>query len=283
MQGKQLTNTANNANTNTQESACAAKQPGQFKAYLLQDISSLLRTPAFLQQFVVSPLLVPVVVIAAGLIGMFAINPAITGSFLSVFSTAAIDANSHLLMLAIALGIAFLCCIPSYAFAFALGRDGEEFFHLRAEGLNMKAYIKAKFLSQFLLGRLPFYVVLFIALVVLGTALDSALITTLAIALPVAAVDLALLGLGSKVAKFSWQYPADLFKQASVFTYIVVSLLLGLVAVGLAALAMCLFAYVFYGVSAYIGALALLVVCIAEVLVAGFYAFNAAANNLKRF
>jgi ABC-2 type transport system permease protein len=261
------------------ELAGAVKQRGQFKAFLSQDFKSLIRVPAFFQEFVVSPILEPLVIVVLGVVMMFLRDAEMFSEVRELMVTADIDANSHLMLLALALFVAFFTCISSYLFKLALGRDGEDFFFMRTMPMNVRAYIKAKFFAQYLISRVPVLVLVLVGLLVLGTAFDAALLTVAAFALPVTAVDLVMFGKGSKKPNLWWENEAAFLKGSDVNLIILSAIAWGLGAVALPGIAMAVFALI--GVSGYIGALALLVVCIAECVGAGAYAFRVAPKNME--
>lgn len=261
------------------ELAGAVKQRGQFKAFLSQDFKSLIRVPAFFQEFVVSPILEPLVIVVLGVVMMLLRDAEMFNDVRELMVTANIDANSHLMLLALALFVAFFTCISSYLFKLALGRDGEDFFFMRTMPMNVRAYIKAKFFAQYLISRVPVFVLVLVGLLVLGTAFDAALLTVVAFALPVTVVDLVMFGKGSKKPNLWWENEAAFLKGSDVNLIILSAIAWGLGAVALPGIAMAVFALI--GVSGYIGALALLVVCIAECVGAGVYAFRVAPKNME--
>ena len=262
------------------EIAGAVKQRGQFKAFLSQDIATLIRVPVFFQQFVVSTLLEPVAVTAIGFVGIFTKDDDIFGGLGEIVATSSIDANTHLALLGIILLVGFLSSFPSYLYAFALGRDGEDFFFLRAMPMDMKQYVTAKFVSGYLIARVPIFVLLLVVLVVLGTPVDMVVLGVLAFALPLTAVDLAMFGIGSRKPRLTWENEAQFFKQSDLYLQIFISVILGVFAFALLGVIMVVFAL--FGVSGYVGAVALLVVGLVECIGAAAFAFTFAPANMER-
>lgn len=258
----------------------AVKQRGQFKAFLSQDIATLIRVPAFFQQFVVSMLLEPIAIAAICLVGNVTNNGGIFGSLDEIVTTSSIDANTHLALLGIILLVGFLSCFPSYLNAFALGRDGNDFFFLRAMPVDIKQYVTAKFASGYFVARVPIFVLLLVILVVLGTPVDMVVLGVLAFALPLTAVDLAMFGIGSRKPRLAWENEAQLFKQSDLYLQIFISVILGVFAFALPGVIMVVCAL--FGISGYVGAVALLVVGLAECIGAAAFAFTFASSNMER-
>ena len=262
------------------ELAGAVKQRSQFKAFLAQDMASLIRVPAFFQQFVVIMASMPLLILVVGGVGIFLKDGDGFGEMVGTMLAANIADGSHIMLMVVALGLALLSCFVSYMYYFSLGRDGEDFFFLRAMPMNMKSYVRSKFMSNFLIARVPVFVLLLIVLLVVGVPVDASLVATVAFALPVSAVDMIMFGIGSKNPKLKWENEAEFVKQSDSYMQMFIGLVLGAIAVIVPGAVM--IGSTFVGIDPYIGVAALVVICIAEVAGAAVFAFGVAPKNMER-
>ena len=257
----------------------AVKQRSQFKAFLSQDVATLLRVPAFFQQFVASMILEPVAVVAVAVMGICLRETETTNEVRDLVLASSIDANTHLALLMAALVAGVFSCLTSHMYAFALGRDGEDFFFMRAMPMSMRDYVMAKFASGYLITRVPFFVAILVVLIVLGVAVDVAVLSMLAFALPLTAVDLTMFALGSRKPQLKWENEAQLLKQSSLYLYLFLAFVIGIVAFTVPGAVA--FAFSVLGISGYVGALAMLVVCVGECVGAAAYMLLAAPDNME--
>ncbi len=261
------------------ELAGAVKERSQFKAFLSQDFATLMRVPAFFQQFVVSVLVEPIAVVFASAVLISIQDDDVFNTLQQLVQSASIGANTHLLLIGIALLAGLFSCLPAYMCSYALGRDGEDFFFMRAMPMDMKQYVVAKFVSGYLVTRVPVFVLLLVGLIVLGTPLDAALLAVLAFALPLTVVDLVMFGIGSRKPNLTWENESELLKPANMQLKMLITAGLGLVAFAFPAGTVAAFAML--GVSGYLGAAAMLLVCVAECAGVAAYVLNVAPENME--
>ncbi len=262
------------------ELAGAVRQRGQFKAFLAQDVASLIRVPAFFQQFVFPMILEPLALAAVGLLSIYFQDTEAFDEMIGSMLTSSVDANTHLLFLFCVMGAGIFTCLTSHLFSFSLGRDGEDFFFLLAMPLNMRDYVVSKFASGCLVARVPVFVVLLVVAIVAGVPIDATVLAVLAFALPLTAVDLLMFAIGSKKPHLTWENEAQLFKQSDLYLYMFIAIVVGIFAFALPGVAV--FCVSAVGMSGYIGALAMTVICVAEVAGAGAFALAAAPKNMER-
>ena len=244
------------------ELAGAVKMRSQFKAFLSQDITSLIRVPAFFQQFVFQTLIEPIVVMVLACVTIYMRDGEGAGELAALITGASLGDNSFLPLIIATMLLGLLGTFPSYMNTFALGRDGQDFFFLRAMPLNMKQYVQAKFVSTWLLSRVPVFVILLIALVVVGVGIDMALVAVLVFALPMTAIDLILFCSGSKNPNLTWENETEFIKQSSMYQQAFIAILGGIAAYAVPAIIMAALFYV--GASSYVCVLTVLVVCVLE-------------------
>lgn len=262
------------------ELAGAVKQRGQFKAFFSQDLATMIRVPAFFQQFVVTMVLEPLAIAVVGVFGIGIKDAGTIDQLRDALLVSSVDSNAYLSILGMVVFIGVFASIPSYLFSLALARDGEDFFFLRAMPLNMRDYALSKFASGYLVGRVPLFVVLLVALIVLGASVDVTVILVLTFALPLTAVDLLMFAIGSKKPQMTWENEAQFFKQSDVQLRMVIAVVLGVVLF----LVPGVIAFVFSlaGASGYAGAAAMLIVCLVECAGAAALAFKVAPRNMER-
>ena len=261
------------------ELAGAVKQRSQFKAFFSQDLSILIHTPFFFQQFVVSALIAPIVIVVVGYFGMAMRDSATFNDLKQTVLSSSFDTGSFMILVAIMFIFALLCCLFSYLYYYALGRDGEDFFFMRAMPMNMKDYVQAKFATGYFVTRVPIFVALLIALIVVGVRVDVSVVGVLAFALPLTTIDLLMFALGSRNPMLDWENEAQLLKHTGLYLQMFISIIAGLIAV--------IFPGAVMGVlflvsgSGYVGALGLLVVCAVECVGVAKFTFKSAAKNME--
>lgn len=262
------------------ELAGAVKQRGQFKAFLSQDAKTLIRVPAFFQQFLVPMVLEPVGIAAIGIVGIYFQDAETFEEISGLLLASNIDANTHLMLLSVVMVVGIFGCLTSHICSFALGRDGEDFFFLHAMPMNMRDYVLSKFASLFLITRVPVFVVMLVALIVIGVPVAASVLATVTFAVPLCAVDLLMFAIGGKKPYLTWENEAQLFKQDSMYLYMFIAVVVGIVAyavpVGAAS------AFSMMGISGYVGAFVMLVLCAAELVGAAAYALKVAPKNMER-
>ena len=262
------------------ELAGAVKQRGQFKAFLSQDIATLIRVPAFFQQFVVPMILEPVGIAVIGIVGICFQDAETFEEISGMLLATNIGANTHLMLLSLVMVVGVFASLTSYICSFSLGRDGGDFFFLRAMPINMRDYVLSKFVSGFLITRVPLIVVALVALIVVGVPIDASVLATVTFAVPLCAIDLIMFAIGSKKPYLTWENEAQLFKQDNMYLYMFIAIVIGIVAyavpVGVAAASSML------GISGYAGALVVVVLCVAELAGAAAFALSAAPKNMER-
>ena len=267
------------------ELASAVKMRSQFKAFLAQDIASLVRIPTFFQQFVFMIVIEPIIVVIIGCLTLYMKDGEFFGSFFALLNAASIGeagvaGNTYLLVIAVVVMVGFIGGILSYMNCFTLGRDGQDFFYLRTMPLNMKQYVNAKFFSGYLLSRVPVFVVLFIALIAIQIPIDICLLALIAYVLPTTTIDLVMFGIGSLSPKLDWESEAEFVKQSNIYQQALISGIGSLLAFGLpAGAALGLF---FLGMPGYLGAAAILIICVAECTAALYFVPRFATKNMEK-
>ncbi len=262
------------------ELAGAVKQRGQFKAFLSQDLATLIRVPAFFQQFVIPSIVEPVGIVAVGIVAIYFQDAETFEETRELLLASSIDANTHIALLSSMAVVGVFSSLPSYLYAFALGRDGGDFFFLRAMPMNMRDYVMAKFASCYLVTRVPLFVLMLVVLIAAGIAIDVSVLAVLMLALPLSAVDLAMFAIGSRKPQLTWENEAQLLKQDSVYLYMFIAIVIGIVAF-IVPVCMAMASSVL-GISGYVGAFAMLVICAAELVGAAAFVLSTAPKNMER-
>ncbi len=262
------------------ELAGAVKQRGQFKAFLAQDVANLVRVPAFFQQFVLPMFIGSLGIALIGVVSIYSKDAEEFNEISGLLLTANVDANTYLALVFALMAIGIFSCLTSHLFSFALGRDGEDFFFLRAMPLNMRDYVASKFASGYLIARVPVFVVLLVAAIVVGIPVDAAVVAVLACALPLTAVDLLMFAIGSKKPRLAWENEAQLCRQSDATLYMFIAFIVGIVAFALPGMAA--FMISLLGISGYVGAFAIFAIGAAEVAGAGAFVLMGAPDNMER-
>lgn len=194
----------------------------QFKAFVAVDVASLLRVPYFFNQFVLSQWLAPLILLVVS--GFNLLRSGDVTSFDQLREAAGsceLGATMSLVPLAISMLFAVFTGIQSYACGRAVSRDGQDFFFFRTMPVNLRAYAKAKFVANELVGRVPVVVVLFVGMLVVGLPPLTALACIAIYALSIACADLASLSVGMQSPKLDWESESELVKGNEAFGSIV--------------------------------------------------------------
>ena len=194
----------------------------QFKAFVAVDVASLVRVPYFFNQFVLSQWLAPLILLVVS--GFSLLRGGDVTSFdqlREVAGSCELGATMGLVPLAISMLLAVFTGIQSYACGQAVSRDGQDFFFFRAMPVDLRAYAKAKFVANELVGRVPVVVVLFVGMLAVGLPPLTALACIVIYALSVACADLASLSVGMQSPKLDWESESELVKGNEAFGSIV--------------------------------------------------------------
>ncbi len=194
----------------------------QFKAFVAVDAASLIRVPYFFNQFVLSQWLVPIILLAV--LGFSLFRNSDFTSFEQVRQIAAtcqIGTTVGFVPLVGTVLLAVFTGIQSYACGQAVARDGQDFFYFRTMPVDLRAYAKAKFAANELVGRAPVAVVLFVGLLVVGLPPATAFVCIALFVLCVACADLASLAVGMRSPKLDWESESELAKGNEAFGAII--------------------------------------------------------------
>ncbi len=194
----------------------------QFKAFVAVDVASLIRVPYFFNQFVLSQWLVPIILVAVLGFSLFR-NSDLT-SFDQVRELAAacqLDSKMGIMPLVVTVLLAVFTGIQSYACGQAVARDGQDFFYFRTMPVDLRAYAKAKFAANELVGRAPVAVILLIGLLVIGLPISTTFVCIVIFVLAVACADLASLAVGMRSPKLDWESESELAKGNEAFGAII--------------------------------------------------------------
>lgn len=253
-----------------------------------RDWKTMLRTPVFFNQFVLSPLLMPVYFIAifavVGFITATRDGADLTGIFEMIGAISAEITFGSFPLLVAAFGLlAFrvFMGMSGYGTALAVSRDGEDFFFLRALPVNWRAYLASKLLTSIHGDAL---VLLVIAILLLVARVPLASTGYLLLLLLAASLSLSLFALaqGAFFPRLHWENEAQVVKGGSAFIQVYLTMILGAVACALPGLILA--CPLFFEIDIPLDA-ALVGALIAQVLVAlvlAWVVFVPAARSLSR-
>lgn len=260
---------------------------GAFAANLARDWKVMVRTPAFFNQFVMSPVLMPlyfvVIFVVVGVIqsGESGLDMgAVLGLVASVTANFTLTSPEVVVCALVVLGVAVFMGFSSYSFTMAVSRDGEDFFFLRAMPMSWTAYLAAKFVPTFALGAVPMVLLLIAAL---ALAQMPVLVAAYLVALYVAAtaaLDLLALGFGARFPQLHWDNEAQVTKGGKAALIVYAGLLLAVAAMALPALVAA--SALVWGVSAEVALLSALALQVAEVAALAWWTLVAGARSLAR-
>ncbi len=194
----------------------------QLRAFVAVDVASLFRVPYFFNQFVLSQWLVPIILLAV--LGFSLLRESDVTSLMQLREMAGacqIDTKMGLMPLVGTVLLSVFTGIQSYACGQAVARDGQDFFYFRTMPVDLRAYAKAKFLANELVGRTPAAVVLLVGMLVVGLPIATSLACLAIFVLAVACADLASLAVGMQSPKLDWESESQLAKGNEAFGAIV--------------------------------------------------------------
>lgn len=202
----------------------------QLRAFVAVDAAQLFRVPYFFNQFVLSQWLVPIILVAV--LGFNFLRDSDLTSFEQVRAAAAfcrIDTKIGLMPLVVTVLLAVFTGIQSYACGQAVARDGQDFFFFRTMPIDLRAYAKAKFVTNELVGRTPAALLLLVGMLVVGLPVLTTLVCFAIFVLSVACADLASLAVGMRAPRLDWESEAQLVKGnesfGAIFACIVITIL----------------------------------------------------------
>lgn len=224
----------------------AVRTRGAFAANLARDWKMMARTPAFFNQFVLSPVLMPVyfvvIIVVSVVFGFSQAGDAGMDSdalltMVPALTSAVTPGSEVLTWCALGVfGLAVFMGFSSYALVMAVSRDGEDFFYLRAMPMDWSAYLAAKLVPTTLMGAVPILVLMVALMVALRVPLVSvAYLATLYVA-AIGALDLFSLGLGARFPRLHWENEAQLTKGGSAALIVYAGLLVAVLVMAVPAL-----------------------------------------------
>ena len=215
----------------------AVRRRGQFGAFLSQDIKSSVRTPSFFQNFVVQPLIMPIVsvgTIIALVVFQSSEGPAEAyASIASQTSSMEFGDLTFVILLMIAIAVALSVTVMSFYSSYAPSRDGFDFFYLSTMPMDLKSYVQAKLCSGLLVTRVPVFALLFVLLLAFQVNVLFAALLIAVFALVTCAADILWVGIGCLRPNLRWENEAELMKGGSTFIRFVLCLVSSVLGCGL--------------------------------------------------